>query len=728
MPTAQHRDFSAGFIQDEASFLLPEGAVYSSKNMLFDKIGIARKRGGITGVGATATYEGAQLGTMVDDFGTRTVWAFQPQNGVSATFYLVNVATGAMTNVGGLFRTIPNLDGGRPFLHHGFLMFPNQQGGVHGCSAVSTGGPVATAPGGGSFTTPGGVTVTAGSRTITCAVADDPTTKLQVGLTVSIMGGATNNIQYIGRITALVSTTSFEVFPTPTVTLTPFPGAAPNTNLASSFFATGQINVGGPVSTIESTSSKVGMSFQGRVVLGNCGRCNAGVFATGTQSYPRRVWFSSTLLEGDATASGETVSGALWLTANGYPNLNYFDIPVQEAITCITPTGFGDALIFSAFRCFRLTGNLSTQYGTTPSVTWSVREVPNSVGCMSERSMRATPRGVVFAHDSGIYATDGTTMLPLMDKRVSSYWKALQGTNFKVYGSALIRGNHYYVCGLDSAGNPWGLLLNLDTLAWSAMGGKTSAPASWIINSGVQDPLNPQRIWGLKGYDLTITSGGVSMTGGQLVFLDQMFNPISTNKADSDTTTVNFELVTRSYAEDSPTQQKVWEKATIEYENIGGPAVAVTPAAILDSGEVPAGGTNYFLPRQDVYTITAATNATPIVVTCGSHDIKVDSWVHVQGVGGNTAANGPWRVQAVSATTVTLMASIGNGAYTSGGTIQNLDQRDIPLDAVSQGAQSNNSAMVYRINDTDSGGTQGAESFELYGITHSWSERDPHTE
>jgi hypothetical protein len=268
-------------------------------------------------------------------------------------------------------------------------------------------------------------------------------------------------------------------------------------------------------------------------------------------------------------------------------------------------------------------------------------------------------------------------------------------------------------------------MLNLDTLAWSVISGKSSMPASWFVLCGEQDPITPSRTWGLKAAS---GGGSASMTNGQLVKLESMFDPNSATKADNDNTTVNFEVVTRAYTEDSPTIQKTWEKATIEYENIGGPGVAVTPAAVLDSAEMPAGGTSTFLPRQDVYTVTAASNASPIVITCGTHDIKVDSWVHVQGVGGNTNANGPFRVLAVTGTTVTLMGSYGNAAYTSGGTIQNMDQRDIDLNTVSQGAQSNQSAMVYRINDTDSGGTQGADGFELYGITHSWSERDPHAE
>jgi hypothetical protein len=71
--------------------------------------------------------------------------------------------------------------------------------------------------------------------------------------------------------------------------------------------------------------------------------------------------------------------------------------------------------------------------------------------------------------------------------------------------------------------------------------------------------------------------------------------------------------------------------------------------------------------------ITAATNATPIVVTTASpHGIPLNSVV-IAGVTGNTGANGVWVVQALTTTTVRLRGSIGNGAYGGGGTMQRSD-------------------------------------------------------
>lgn len=76
--------------------------------------------------------------------------------------------------------------------------------------------------------------------------------------------------------------------------------------------------------------------------------------------------------------------------------------------------------------------------------------------------------------------------------------------------------------------------------------------------------------------------------------------------------------------------------------------------------------------------ITGATNATPIVVTSAGHGYSNGDVVSISGVGGNTAANGRFRVANVSTDTFELTdyntgANVaGNGAYTSGGFSVNL--------------------------------------------------------
>jgi len=65
--------------------------------------------------------------------------------------------------------------------------------------------------------------------------------------------------------------------------------------------------------------------------------------------------------------------------------------------------------------------------------------------------------------------------------------------------------------------------------------------------------------------------------------------------------------------------------------------------------------------------ITAATNASPIVITSQSHGLTTGQRVTITGVLGNTAANNDWTVTVVTVNTFSLQGSTGNAAYISGG-------------------------------------------------------------
>jgi hypothetical protein len=67
--------------------------------------------------------------------------------------------------------------------------------------------------------------------------------------------------------------------------------------------------------------------------------------------------------------------------------------------------------------------------------------------------------------------------------------------------------------------------------------------------------------------------------------------------------------------------------------------------------------------------ISAATNATPIVLTTSGGDIAANDIASVVEVLGNTNANGTWVCNPASASSITLLGSAGNGSYTSGGLI-----------------------------------------------------------
>lgn len=85
--------------------------------------------------------------------------------------------------------------------------------------------------------------------------------------------------------------------------------------------------------------------------------------------------------------------------------------------------------------------------------------------------------------------------------------------------------------------------------------------------------------------------------------------------------------------------------------------------------------------------ITAATNASPIVVTTSaSHGLSTGDVVTILGALGNTAANATWIVTVVNATQFSLDGSTGNGAYTGGGRVVKLS-RDEFLSDVPSGAR-----------------------------------------
>ncbi len=66
--------------------------------------------------------------------------------------------------------------------------------------------------------------------------------------------------------------------------------------------------------------------------------------------------------------------------------------------------------------------------------------------------------------------------------------------------------------------------------------------------------------------------------------------------------------------------------------------------------------------------ITGATNATPIVLSMSGGDISTGDLIQVYEVNGNTAANGMWvAASPTTSTSVPLLGSIGNSAWTFGG-------------------------------------------------------------
>lgn len=67
----------------------------------------------------------------------------------------------------------------------------------------------------------------------------------------------------------------------------------------------------------------------------------------------------------------------------------------------------------------------------------------------------------------------------------------------------------------------------------------------------------------------------------------------------------------------------------------------------------------------DVKSITGATNANPIAITCVGHGYSTGDMVYISGVTGNTNANGEYTITVVNANTFTLNGRAGNAQYTA---------------------------------------------------------------
>lgn len=94
---------------------------------------------------------------------------------------------------------------------------------------------------------------------------------------------------------------------------------------------------------------------------------------------------------------------------------------------------------------------------------------------------------------------------------------------------------------------------------------------------------------------------------------------------------------------------------------------SVTPTFRIYNGSSSTPVATGSLSAKDTGSVTNATNATPIVITSSGHGMLTGMRVTVAGVLGNTAANGTFTITRLTADTFSLDTSVGNGAYTSGG-------------------------------------------------------------
>lgn len=126
----------------------------------------------------------------------------------------------------------------------------------------------------------------------------------------------------------------------------------------------------------------------------------------------------------------------------------------------------------------------------------------------------------------------------------------------------------------------------------------------------------------------------------------------------------------------------------LPYQDVIDHAKDVIRGRLLDLKMAARGHTNIVGPwvGQRSLTITAASNATPIVITSNNHYLATGQTVTISGVEGNTAANGTFTITRVSDNTFSLDGSSGNGSYTSGGTAVSKLEREMSSGAFVSGA------------------------------------------
>lgn len=202
-----------------------------------------------------------------------------------------------------------------------------------------------------------------------------------------------------------------------------------------------------------------------------------------------------------------------------------------------------------------------------------------------------------------------------------------------------------------------------DKVQISGVGGNTAANGTFTITKIGPDTFSLDGSAGNGAFSSDGTAIIVPTSAGNLInkaYLDA--NAGALKISDLGTISSNITLATN----------------TVTTADVSG-AISITLPTTLVSGnentvvfDFTTTSTSSPTINQDATTkaITSATNATPIVITAVSHGFNTGDKVYITGVGGNTAANGTWVITRLTADTFSLNGSVGNGAYTSGGTVR----------------------------------------------------------
>lgn len=106
--------------------------------------------------------------------------------------------------------------------------------------------------------------------------------------------------------------------------------------------------------------------------------------------------------------------------------------------------------------------------------------------------------------------------------------------------------------------------------------------------------------------------------------------------------------------------------------------VLVQQSRVTGTVTVTVANASGSVPGVSNLRITNATNASPIqITTVTPHGLSSNDYVEISGVLGNTDANGQWQVTFVDGSNFTLNGSVGNGAYSGGGTVEGGDLGEV---------------------------------------------------
>jgi hypothetical protein len=679
-------------LRDDASWKLPPGALYDSLNLVYDKRGVARQRGGTTALVSGAQTAFATSPGFAHSEDSATIEELYGANGKTGHLHAINKTTGAATDLGAPFgATATDTTFGRPVNHFGFVGFPGR-GAVPGTpeqqrSVIASGSVVSTV-----FTNSANATIAADQNVVTLT-GGNTTTNVKVGATVTMFGTGT---VYFGRVVSILSGTTFSVWPKSPHNVTATSGNL-NTHPFEAF-----------------TNAACAASFQNRLLWGG------PIQSTTSAAYQdRRFIYSLLPTELGDDGSGGAYGGAhfIYLAEAAYPPLNYVEIPGTDPIVALEPTSDNELLILTSTHPVVFRGNLVTypiDQVVSPAITWDESAILSPAGCLSDLSVQRTRRGVIWAGVGGIHVYTGSSAIDdLTEGTINAYWRGLAAdvSTFVIHGSAYVRG-HYIVSG-TSGGVTFSLACDLTSKSpkWTRLSG-----AGTDIFYGVARPTNPSQVFALRWW--AQSGAAPSMTNGQTVRLESILAPytVGATKTDSDGSAVPVLAQTPTIGGDTDTQ-KMFQRCDVRHQQSSTTAaMTVTAQSGIDAADADASRTRTLgsLSNTSTLTVSNATNANPIVITTSAaHGLQSEDFVDIDAVLGNLNANGRWRIQVVNTTSFSLIGGIGSGAYTSGGKVKKLTETGFQLSSLNKGQ----GASL-----TISG---SPNNFELHGVRIAFLENKP---